>query len=395
MRPQKRETTKLFCWYSVDFVCSVFNNNNTFYKAIKVIKINSDSDSPFPGIKVANQRIFGSERFSSHSRKKALPKNTKKKCRNSIWILKLCATTDNQQPKMFNKNWTSKEKKPIEDNYIHLGYSVLTSASQSQLNGFDTLEWTLFSFWDKLDFNETKKLIFDDLAEFSFLCFGLSSPLFSRSLNASQPIITHFDLFSKCFGIRLMRLMATIGLLHFSILFCTRHFLFVYSSKSKNAHFWFYVIILCIVIEKMVWILGEIKAYRFNIWSTNNQYTTCITVVRSMEWNVSFGLRIVIKDTLPNVVIESGKKEEWTKNMQNEKIATYANRKGHVVFGIQCIACEKRFRPFRFRQNTDKPGIIAMTIGSVSKTDWKMTKKTNGNMYDRCMKGLSHTVQQT
>lgn len=85
--------------------------------------------------------------------------------------------------------------------------------------------------------------------------------------------------------------------------------------------------------------------------------------------------------------------------MLNEKVATYANRKAHVVFGIQCSAYEKRSRAFGFRQNTDKSGIIAMTIGLVLKTKKKMTREkkmqTNGNMYDRCMKGLSDAIEQT
>lgn len=62
-KPTEKRQKYEFCWYFDDFVFSVFNNNNTFYKPIKVIKINSNSDSPFPGIKVANQRIFGSNRF--------------------------------------------------------------------------------------------------------------------------------------------------------------------------------------------------------------------------------------------------------------------------------------------------------------------------------------------
>lgn len=70
------------------------------------------------------------------------------------------------------------------------------------------------------------------------------------------------------------------------------------------------------------------------------------------------------------------------------------------VFNVQQF--EKRSGAFRFRQNTDKPGIITMTTDSVLKTEEKDDEKrkkkkmqTNGNMYDRCMKGLSDAIEQT
>lgn len=137
----------------------------------------------------------------------------------------------------------------------------------------------------------------------------------------NQSLYSLWPTFSKCFGIRLM---ATIDLLHFSILSYTRQFFRLFFDVRKKCTFLISCYcFLCIVIETMVWILVEIEAYRFNLRSTNNQYTTCITVVRSMnsyEPRVLW-LRIVIKDTLPNVVIESDtKKMCWMKKLQLKRI---------------------------------------------------------------------------